>query len=969
MGRATGEVKPPAFLTVKHMRLGVRIFVMLSDMAQTYASSVEYLLLAHQFSLRLVRSVLGEIAVPGSAIVVAVDPEKQRAAEREARKAAASKAGSSRMSASASQVSASSTGSRRSKSSAARSAENARKQAAAEAASPKARVAVAVDVPGTLDRWASLELSDDARAVLQATGEAGLGEMALTLESMGRPELFLKMVFYMEAKLNDAGLALHVLPLFQLGMLVAETVLRSEPLVTMVRLRLIATCEQLRLTQAAEAHVARLPPGALKLAAAEVQVVRSQRAQVQRVKDELAPRDPTVESRALPLLLPLAPHEVWIEKARYLLHMERPGEARVFLDEAFIHATTMDDYAATAQCMLLLAQVEVASHAFEAAVERLLAAQKLTHDYMLYQDNLFALLDAKAGLPGGAAGARTDLERAIVFLERKVETELVGGQLEARFMLSRTTVRHSQLLLADAANEVAAGRAREAVEKTYAGALVSAHTAEACIALEGGAVLVEALLHLGATLMAAPFLPRDPREHLRRVVNVLTKAQAEATRTLKLARPVGLRCNVGLPMAVLLARVAQALGRAQLALAAADRTLAAADLYAARPAFPRVEVELEELEEEEEETRGGGYRTVDLDAAEQAQDAMHAEMNTVDMGATEGVDMGAAEGVDMGATEGVDMGAAAAEGTAAAPTRVTFAGEPTEERAETLAGPEAPGEAKAGQPHSGPEAVAMFLDATAIIPRRTSLSPAAQAMLNAGKAVNLAATHPVACVECRHLLGSSLAAMALAESPQLDAWGGPRPIPRAPTRAVEGGAEPAQEGGMAAAVPAQEGGMAAAVPAQEGGMAAAVPAQEGAASGAAGALPHGTQAETIWRSAITAALQDEEFATAAQAALQLAAQLGKTHEAAAAAMILTAQSARVRTRLEAVLCQAAGRAAREHVLLAQRRRLLHARQEPLDSPAVAANTAYLAAMSPAWSMLQVRHLMMTHFKGPIENPY
>lgn len=49
------DVKPPQYLTIRHMRLAVRIFLSLSDIASTHAGTMENLLLAHHYGVRMMK--------------------------------------------------------------------------------------------------------------------------------------------------------------------------------------------------------------------------------------------------------------------------------------------------------------------------------------------------------------------------------------------------------------------------------------------------------------------------------------------------------------------------------------------------------------------------------------------------------------------------------------------------------------------------------------------------------------------------------------------------------------------------------------------------------------------------------------------------------------------------------------------------------------------------------------------------
>eukprot|EP00959_Pyramimonas_sp_CCMP1952_P202979 4244939-Pyramimonas_sp.AAC.1 len=54
--------------------------------------------------------------------------------------------------------------------------------------------------------------------------------MALTTESVGRPELFLKYLAYMAEHLANFGMHLHTLPLYTLAAVVAEHLIVSNDL-------------------------------------------------------------------------------------------------------------------------------------------------------------------------------------------------------------------------------------------------------------------------------------------------------------------------------------------------------------------------------------------------------------------------------------------------------------------------------------------------------------------------------------------------------------------------------------------------------------------------------------------------------------------------------------------------------------------------------------------------------------------
>ncbi|KAK3266243.1 hypothetical protein CYMTET_25118, partial [Cymbomonas tetramitiformis] len=534
--------KPPEerVTSVKQMQFLIRIFVMLAKLAGTTTDKTSLLLVASHFSLKMLNAVLEPAAFVEESLKENADgnvPEAPPEAPKEE--------------------------------------------------PPET-------LPSSLEEWTGFSFSEQMQARLQAN----TGDLAFTGETIGRPEMFLRINQYIQEELCHGGYHLHAVPVGLLGCAVAQVMCSDTRVKEVAHLQVAAVLTELNLTDDARRHFSQ--GGAMSLQEAEMKNGRKirirQRDHEQRANESEARYSSALGGPSCPLqvLTRFEDHKIWAPKGRYLARLGEYGPAKEFLEEALDHAKAFADEEAQADCILVLAQLEHLVNNPKQAVALLQQGQQLRMDFQQWARNLSLFVCCKLEIRDGWDTAKECLEGAISILKDKsTAVDQDGGEVAGRpgLLLESTLasccmhLELSRIMMKKVEEE--ADR-NHAAEDLYHSALGAATEAMELVRAAAGPLLVEAGLNL-ASMMARPppsLQQSDPRENLQAVRAVLLQAQAEATRIFTGNMPLGLASRVSLPIARQLAAVEAALVQNLLQHAAANRELEASDLRDARPGFP-----------------------------------------------------------------------------------------------------------------------------------------------------------------------------------------------------------------------------------------------------------------------------------------------------------------------------------------------------------------------------------------------
>mmetsp|Transcript_28006 Transcript_28006/g.68923 ORF Transcript_28006/g.68923 Transcript_28006/m.68923 type:complete len:2443 (+) Transcript_28006:56-7384(+) len=453
----------------------------------------------------------------------------------------------------------------------------------------------AVSIPESLEEWADFKMTDKMLSQLQNNA----GDFQISMDTIGRPELFLAYIEYLCAGLESSSMHLQCLPVCQLGVLVAKIAAKNDSLVTIYHLRLAALSDALFLGSASAMHEELAGP--LELSAAELAQGReevkhrellkssssnSSRASSRRAAAEGPPAPAPPSSELTPKLLrPFALRDYWLARGAYLVKRGAIAAATTLLQEAVGHAQAHDDAEVEAWAYLHLAKCAAYGNKPIAAVKLQHRGQLCGGDVSFWGENLADYTKYKLSTRDGQLSAKESLVMAVSLLQNRSRGSSRGSYLDARVVIANLLVELCHVMEAEIRGIRAMG-GHPAAQYTAAMDAVT----EAIGVLQdcgGGSDLVNAMMSKAMLMYKDPSASGDPRPRLEGIKNVIREAETEAERLFTAACPGTLNpLTVSLPASRLLAAVKNARAACLLEIANAEKALEAYDREKNRPAFP-----------------------------------------------------------------------------------------------------------------------------------------------------------------------------------------------------------------------------------------------------------------------------------------------------------------------------------------------------------------------------------------------
>ncbi|XP_054975087.1 cilia- and flagella-associated protein 46 [Sorex araneus] len=318
------------------------------------------------------------------------------------------------------------------------------------------------DLPASTTEWASYSCPVEVVSVLQMDRS----DFTVNAVSIPKPTYTLYYVDQLVKALQKLSLHQLTVPLLQLGVLIADSVLENQSIRDLYHLRLALVCTELGLKEAAAQHEDVV--GQVYITEAEQASCRKEMAlRKEKSKDALMDSDaqplpPAPRQQELPKPLVAMdkilkmkeenrkalegtsfPH-LWTLKAEVLLEMELYQPARLLLSEAYLAFQELGDPLAQSRCLCLLAQLANRERDFRGARRMVEEAQQLGGGEEFWLCSTLTLVDAILAMGPGRQSMEVPwlLQRLIdAFTELKKERpnrtsvlERMITELESRFL-------------------------------------------------------------------------------------------------------------------------------------------------------------------------------------------------------------------------------------------------------------------------------------------------------------------------------------------------------------------------------------------------------------------------------------------------------------------------------------------------------------------------------------------------------
>jgi tetratricopeptide (TPR) repeat protein len=450
----------------------------------------------------------------------------------------------------------------------------------------------AVSIPDSLEEWANFEMNDELLSQIQRVD----GEFQITLDSIGRPELFLAYIEYLCAGLETLGMHLQCLPVCQLGVLIAKVAARNQSLATVYHLRLATLADALFLSSAAAMHEALAGP--LELSAEERTQGREEVKHCELLKSFFSSNSSrasdrrTATSRTLSgsvdapkLLRPFALRDYWLVRGAYLIQRGAIAAATALLQEAVRHAHAHDDDEVEAWAYCHLAKCAAYGNKPINAIKLQHRGQLCGGDVAFWGQNLADYTKYKLSTRDGKLSAKESLMQALKVLQDRLQVSNQDSSLDSKTVMSKLLVELCHVLEAEMRN---VGAMEGFPKVQYAQAMDA--ISEAISLLQecgGGNDLVNAMLTKAMLMYKHPPAGGDPRPRMQFIRNVICEAETEAERLFTAACAGTLNpLTSSLPTARLLAAVKNRRAGCLLEIAQAEKALEAYDIKQNRPEFP-----------------------------------------------------------------------------------------------------------------------------------------------------------------------------------------------------------------------------------------------------------------------------------------------------------------------------------------------------------------------------------------------
>ncbi|XP_013358484.1 PREDICTED: cilia- and flagella-associated protein 46 isoform X2 [Chinchilla lanigera] len=270
------------------------------------------------------------------------------------------------------------------------------------------------DLPISIEEWASYSCPEELLSIFKQDKS----DFIVNSASIQKPTYSLYYLDHLVKALQKLSLHELTIPLLQLGVLIANSVVESKSLEDLYHLRLAQVCSNLRLRDAATHHeevVGATYIGDMEQASCrkEISLKREKNKEpvledsVPALNEQMTPSHPaevkplTTQDKILKIngetgkgLDGTSYPQLWMLKAEVLLDMDLYQPARLLLSEALLAFQELDDPCAESQCLLLLAQLANKENNHGQAKKMIEKAQRLGGNEEFWYNSTLTLAEA-----------------------------------------------------------------------------------------------------------------------------------------------------------------------------------------------------------------------------------------------------------------------------------------------------------------------------------------------------------------------------------------------------------------------------------------------------------------------------------------------------------------------------------------------------------------------------------------------
>eukprot|EP00873_Tetraselmis_striata_P015149 jgi/Tetstr1/435413/TSEL_024322.t1 len=282
-------------------------------------------------------------------------------------------------------------------------------------------------------------------------------------------------------------------------------------------------------------------------------------------------------------LQPVTPAEVWIRKAQWLVAHGQYGRARELVDKAYEWAESQDEAENRARCLLIYAEMAFLARDHTRAVVQVQEAQRIGGNLSFWCSSVLAYCKYRRFMPNHMADCRSALEGCIE-LCRQLSKDNAAAAAEATATAAGLTVSLAAVLLEEVAEKRRSG---QSCAEPYAAAVAATEQSMHACSILGGAVHAGTIMAHVKVLMDDPSSEPDSRPHLTKVLHLLKEAERLMRAVVEAAREPDMDPALNLPCARMLSQVLTEMAQVGLALAREREVHEHKDRSARRPEFPR----------------------------------------------------------------------------------------------------------------------------------------------------------------------------------------------------------------------------------------------------------------------------------------------------------------------------------------------------------------------------------------------
>ncbi|ELW67298.1 hypothetical protein TREES_T100016876 [Tupaia chinensis] len=269
------------------------------------------------------------------------------------------------------------------------------------------------DLPASIEEWASYSCPEEFLSVFKQDKS----DFTINLSSIQKPTYSLYYLDHLVKALQKMSLYELTIPILQLGVLIADSLVESKSLADLYHLRLAQVCSDLKLRDAATYHeevVGQMYIGEVEQASCRKEIaLRKEKNKEPAMEESLPilseqiPPDQVVEIKPIIAkdkilnvngetgkgLEGTSFPQLWMLKAEVLLEMDLYQPARLLLSEAHLAFKALNDPCAESKCLFLLAQLANKEKNYGQAKRMIEQAQHLGGSEEFWYHSTLALAD------------------------------------------------------------------------------------------------------------------------------------------------------------------------------------------------------------------------------------------------------------------------------------------------------------------------------------------------------------------------------------------------------------------------------------------------------------------------------------------------------------------------------------------------------------------------------------------------